>query len=126
MRTLQRNKREISYALYSGVQDVVDSEGNFTGEQEITYASPVTTRMNVSGGRGRAEIELFGVDNPFSRTVVADDLTTPFDTDTVWWFEANPLTDPHNYRCTGVARTINQVVIALAEVEVSKPPVVSG
>lgn len=126
MRTLQRNKREISYALYSGVQDVVDSEGNFTGEQEITYASPVTTRMNVSGGRGRAEIELFGVDNPFSRTVVTDDLITPFDTDTVWWFEANPLTDPHNYRCTGVARTINQVVIALAEVEVSKPPVVSG
>ena len=126
MRTFQRNKREISYALYSGVQDVVDSEGNFTGEQEITYASPVTTRMNVSGGRGRAEIELFGVDNPFSRTVVTDDLITPFDTDTVWWFEANPLTDPHNYRCTGVARTINQVVIALAEVEVSKPPVVSG
>ena len=126
MRTLQRNKREISYALYSGVQDVVDSEGNFTGEQEITYASPVTTRMNVSGGRGRAEIELFGVDNPFSRTVVTDDLITPFDTDTVWWFEVNPLTDPHNYRCTGVARTINQVVIALAEVEVSKPPVVSG
>lgn len=117
MRTLQRNKREISYALYSGVQDVVDSEGNYTGEQEVSYATPVTTRMNVSGGRGRAEIELFGVENPFTHTVVTDDLTTQFDTDTVWWFEADPETEPYNYRCTGVARTINQVVIALAEVD---------
>lgn len=126
MRTVQRNKREISYALYSGVQDVVDSEGNYTGEQEVSYATPVTTRMNVSGGRGRAEIELFGVENPFTHTVVTDDLTTQFGTDTIWWFEANPATDPHNFRCTGVSRTPNQVVIALAEVEVSKPPVVSG
>lgn len=119
MRTVQRNKREISYALYSGVTDVVDSEGNLTGEQTVSYATPVTTRMNVSGGRGRAEIELFGVDNPFTRTVVTDDLTTPFDTDTIWWFEANPATEPHNYRCTGVSRTINQVVIALAELDVT-------
>jgi len=119
VRTVQRNKREISYALYSGVTDVVDSEGNLTGEQTVSYATPVTTRMNVSGGRGRAEIELFGVDNPFTRTVVTDDLTTPFNTDTIWWFEANPLTDPHNYRCTGVSRTINQVVIALAELDVT-------
>ena len=126
MRTVQRNKREISYALYSGVQDVVDSEGNYTGEQEVSYAKPVTTRMNVSGGRGRAEIELFGVENPFTHTVVTDDLTTQFGTDTIWWFEANPATDPHNFRCTGISRTPNQVVIALAEVEVSKPPVVSG
>lgn len=126
MRTVQRNKREISYALYSGVQDVVDSEGNYTGEQEVSYATPVTTRMNVSGGRGRAEIELFGVENPFTHTVVTDDLTTQFGTDTIWWFEANPATDPHNFRCTGISRTPNQVVIALAEVEVSKPPVVSG
>ena len=56
MRTVHRNKREISYALYSGVTDVVDSEGNLTGEQTVSYAAPVTTRMNVSGGRGRAEI----------------------------------------------------------------------
>ena len=126
MRTLQRNKREISYALYSGVQDVVDSEGNYTGEQEVSYATPVTTRMNVSGGRGRAEIELFGVENPFTHTVVTDDLTTAFSTDTIWWFGKTPSDGAHNFRCTGISRTPNQVVIALAEVEVSQPPVVSG
>lgn len=119
MRTLQRNKRTIWYALYNGVTEVVDEDGNYTGEQEVSYGEPIDAKMNVSGGRGQAEIELFGVDNPFTRTAVTDDLTTPFTTDTIWWFEADPETDPHNYRCTGVSRTINQVVIALAEISVS-------
>jgi hypothetical protein len=119
VRTLNRNKRTIWYALYNGVTEVVDEDGNYTGEQEVSYGEPIQARMNVSGGRGQAEIELFGVDNPFTRTAVTDDLDTTFNTDTIFWFEADPLTDPHNYRCTGVARTINQVVIALAELDVT-------
>ena len=126
MRTLQRNKRTIYYALYNGVQEVVDSDGNYTGEQEVSYGEVQTARMNVSGGRGQAEIELFGVDNPFTRTAVTDDLITPFNTDTIFWFEADPLSEPHNYRCTGVSRTINQVVIALAELDVEHEETVSA
>ena len=126
MRTLQRNKRTIWYALYNGVTEVVDEDGNYTGEQEVSYGEPIQARMNVSGGRGQAEIELFGVDNPFTRTAVTDDLTTPFTTDTIFWFEADPETDPHNYRCTGISRTINQVVIALAELDVQHDDVISG
>ena len=118
MRTLQRNKRAIWYALYNGVTEVVDEDGNYTGEQEVSYSEPIQARMNVSGGRGQAEIELFGVDNPFTRAAVTDDLDTQFNTDTIFWFEADPETDPHNYRCTGISRTINQVVIALAELDV--------
>ena len=119
MRTLQRNKRTIWYALYNGVTEVVDEDGNYTGEQEVSYGEPIQARMNVSGGRGQAEIELFGVDNPFTRTAVTDDLTTPFNTNTIFWFDADPEMDSHNYRCTGVSRTINQVVIALAEVDIT-------
>lgn len=106
--------------------DVIDDEGNYTGEQAVTYAEPVEARMNVSGGRGQAEIELFGVDNPFTRTAVTDDLDTAFTTDTVFWFEAEPTTEEHNYRCTGVARTINQVVIALAEIDRTTGELVSA
>ena len=138
MRTVQRNKQTVYYALYAGVTDVVDAEGNYTGEQTVRYGNITEARMNVSGGRGQAEIELFGVDNPFTHTLVTDDLKTPFDTDTIWWVGAeSPLFSPedydgvlteddqlfgtklgpHNMRCTGVARTINQVVIALADVD---------
>jgi hypothetical protein len=125
VRTVQRNKRTIWYALYNGVTEVVDDDGNYTGEQEVSYGEPIQARMNVSGGRGQAEIELFGVDNPFTRTAVTDDLDTTFNTDTIFWFEADPLTDPHNYRCTGVARTINQVVLALAELDINHEEIVS-
>lgn len=120
MRTIQRNKRTIWYALYQGDTELTDSDGNLTGEHPNAYATPVKTRMNVSGGRGQAEIEMFGIDNPFTHTAVTDDLTTPFDTDTVFWFGIEPMNGQlqvkHNFRCTGVSRTINQVVIALAEV----------
>ena len=125
MRTVQRNKRTIWYALYNGVTEVVDEDGNYTGEQEVSYGEPIQARMNVSGGRGQAEIELFGVDNPFTRTAVTDDLDTLFNTDTIFWFEADPLVDPHNYRCTGVSRTINQVVLALAELDINHEEIVS-
>ena len=118
MRTLKRNKRPVAYAFYNGITELTDASGNYTGEYQINYTTPVKTLMNVSGGRGLAEIHMFGTDNQFSRTLVTDDLTTPFSTETVWWVEADPDTQPHNYRCTGVARTINQVVIALAEVNV--------
>ena len=126
MRTLQRNKRTIAYALYVGIQELTDDDGNLTGEQSPIYGEVVTTRMNVSGGRGQAEIELFGVDLPFTRTAVTDDLNTKFDTETIFWFEADPETDPYNYRCTGVSRTVNQVVLALAEVDKTTGEVISA
>ena len=137
MRTLQRNKRPICYALYNGVTEAVDNDGNYTGEQVVTYGNPVKTKMNVSGARGKAEIEMFGVENPFTHTLITDDLETPFDTQTIWWVNTSPVSavagiavagiavcgmahsQPHDFRCTGVARTNNTVTIALAEVDVS-------
>ena len=118
MRTNQRDKRTIYYALFNSVTEMTDDNGNYTGEFAITYGTQVQAKMNVSGGRGQAEVEMFGIDNPFTHTAVTDDLTTDFNTDTIFWFRTDP-TGPHNYRCTGVSRTINQVVIALAEVNVS-------
>ena len=86
MRTNQRNKRTIYYALYQGVTEITDEMGYYTGEVEITYSEPIKAKMNVSGGRGAADIEMFGIDNPYTRTAVTDDLTTAFDTDTIFWF----------------------------------------
>ena len=91
MRTLKRNKRPVAYARYAGVQELTDALGNYTGEYAVSYTEPVKTLMNVSGGRGQADIALFGLTDTFSRTAT--------------------------YRVVAVSRTINQVVIALAEVE---------
>ena len=130
MRTTQRDKRTIWYALYLGTTELVGDDGNYTGEHSVNYSAPVKARMNVSGGRGRAAVEMFGIENPFTRAAVTDDLTTEFDTDTIWWFGVTPGATAeevaHNYRCTGVVKTVNSCTIALAEVDVSHPPIVSA
>lgn len=125
----------MAYAFYNGVTELTDNEGNYTGEYAVTYTNPVCSLMNVSGGRGQADISLFGLTQTFSRTATTQDLETPFNTETVFWIEKSPDSavagkaiagrakvgkedgEPFDYRVVAVARTINQVVLALAEVE---------
>lgn len=117
MRTVKRNKRPVAYAFYEGVTALTDSDGFYTGEYSVSYTTPVKTLMNVSGGRGQADIALFGLTQTFARTATTEDLQTPFNTQTVFWVENDPDTEPFDYRVVAVSRTINQVVLALAEVE---------
>lgn len=119
MRTLQRNRRPVSYAFYDGVTELRDEDGNLTGEYEVQYTAPVKAMMNVSGGRGQADIALFGLTQTFARTATTEDLKTPFNTQTVFWVEKDP-PEPFDYRVVAVSRTINQVVLALAEVETNE------
>lgn len=126
MRTLKRNKRPVAYSFYNGITELSDEEGNFTGEYAVSYTLPVKTLMNVSGGRGQADIALFGLTDTFSRTATTEDLDTKFTTQTVFWIETNPDSDPFDYRVVAVARTINQVVLALAEVEHPESYIISA
>lgn len=126
MRTLKRNKRPVAFAFYEGVTELLDDNGNYTGEYTVSYTTPVKTLMNVSGGRGQADIALFGLTQTFARTATTEDLITPFNTETVFWVEKDPDTEPFDYRVVAVSRTINQVVLALAEVERVEEPVVSA
>ena len=119
MRTLQRNRRPVAYAFYDGVTELRDEGGNLTGEYEVQYTAPVKAMMNVSGGRGQADIALFGLTQTFARTATTEDLKTPFNTQTVFWVEKDP-PEPFDYRVVAVSRTINQVVLALAEVETNE------
>ena len=119
MRVVNRNRRPVAYAFYEGTTEIIDDNGLHTGEYEVHYTDPVRALMNVSGGRGQANVRLFGIGSEFDRTIVTDDLITPFSTDTVFWVETDPDDAPFDYRVVSVARTINQVVLGLAEVEVS-------
>lgn len=122
MRTVQRNKRPVAYAFYQGVTELTDTDGLLTGEYAVSYTEPVKTLMNVSGGRGQADIALFGLTQTFARTATTEDLETQWNTETVMWVEKDPDTEPFDYRVVAVSRTINQVVLALAEVETDEDP----
>lgn len=117
MRTVKRNKRPVAYAFYQGVTELTDAGGNLTGEYSVQYTAPVKALMNVSGGRGQADIAMFGLTQTFGRTATTEDLDVPWNTETVMWIETDPDTEPFDYRVVAVSRTINQVVLALSEVE---------
>ena len=117
MRTLKRNKRPVAYAFYEGVTELTDSDGNLTGEYSVQYTEPIKALMNVSGGRGQADIAMFGLTQTFGRTATTEDLDVDWNTETVMWIETDPDTEPFDYRVVAVSRTINQVVLALSEVE---------
>ena len=109
----------MAYAFYQGVTDVVNEDGELTGEHEISYSEPVKALMNVSGGRGQANINLFGIGSSSMRTIVTEDLETPFSNETVFWVETDPDTEPFDYRVVNISRTVNHVVIAIDEVRKS-------
>ena len=126
MRTLQRNKRDVWYALYLGEVEVVDEDGNYTGETEIAYGDPVHIRANVSPATGNTNMEMFGNFSDYSRVVVTDDVSIPVNENAVMWIDTEP-TEGHgiegyNYIVKRVARSFNSVAIAVEDVDVEVEP----
>lgn len=117
MRTLERNKQSIYYANYSGVTEIVDENGFYTGETTISYTEPTQIKVNVSAARGEASVDLFGTDLNYTKTIVSDkDLG--IDEHSILWI-GKPNTEPHNYVVVSIAKSINYITYAIREVDVS-------
>ena len=123
MRTLNRNKQTIYYALYKGNTEITDSYGDPTGESVATYDTPVKLRCNVSASRGTADSELFGIDLNYSKTLCVEGVNCPIKEDSILWIGRTPDfkedTVKHNYVVVAVAVSLNNTVYAVKEVKVS-------
>ena len=115
MRELEINKRNIWYATFKGYTDAVDKAGYKTGEKTKTYSDPVAIRINVSPARGNANLEIFGIDCNYSRTMTTADLECPIQEDTILWIGI-PSTDPPNYVVVRKAVSLHDIVYAIREV----------
>lgn len=60
MRTLELNKTNLWYTREIGEIDVVDDEGNFTGEIEMEYLKPEKIRLHLYPASGEVLEESFG------------------------------------------------------------------
>ena len=123
MRSLTRNKQRIFYSLYTGKQEVRDEWGNLVSEPVLTYGEPVEYYINVSAARGTADVEQFGINTPYTKTMVTNDLTCPIDETTRLWIGREPTDNgvevPHNYVVVMVAKSINSITYAIKEVSVT-------
>ena len=118
MRSLNRNKRKIYYALRTGDMANVDEYGNETGESTPTYGERRALMCNVSAATGQDAVQAFGSFTGYSRTMCVADNGCPIEEDSILWFGID-LDQPHNYIVVRKADSKNGVLYALQEVTVT-------
>jgi len=119
MRAQKRNAVPVWYALYNTSYKQTNAEGKRTGENVQDYADPVCVKMNVSAAKGAADVEMFGIDTPYTKTLTTCDMSCPIAEDSVLWIDAEPDDKtPYNYVVVRIARSLNSITYAVKEVDV--------
>ena len=117
MRLLDRNKRTIKYALcQNNGSMLVDDDGNYTGEREPMYSSPVEIRCNVGSATGSSIIDQFGVNVDYDRTIQIERTGLGITETTVLWIDETDTEKPYDYIVRKVAESLNHTTLAVKKV----------
>lgn len=113
MRTLEKNKQDLQYALLSGEIPIYerDENGNIiyievdgqkvpveTGETELGYKNPVKFRGNIAMSGGETEAKSFGVDiSDYDAVLLMEKDEIPLDETSILWHTSKvKYVDKHN------------------------------
>lgn len=125
MRTLKRNQVPFWYANPVSQKAVLDEYGNETSDIEITYSLPVEVNANISPARGTADLDMFGINESYTKTIVSENKELPINKATILWIDSEPDVNgeagnvKHDYVVVAVAKSLNSVTIAIKGVDVS-------
>lgn len=95
----ERNKRTVWYALYEGTTEIVDSDGNKTGERLPVYGKVRAIRVNISGTSGltnnnlsgKVEYQPYGQQNMYVMTLNPLPPDCRIDEMSVFWVDTKPV-----------------------------------
>lgn len=134
MRCMNRNKVKFFYSLYEGREPITDEYGNVTGEYDVKHGNPTEGYANISAAKGETQTRQFGESETYDKVIVMGNEAPPIDEYSVLWVdtvpqlnedgslavdeEGNVLT-PHDYIVKKVAKSLNNVSIAISKVNVS-------
>lgn len=118
MRSLNRNKRQLYYALYLKDTPIVDEYGNESGESEPVYGGVRELRGNISAASGEDVAQAFGNFTNYSRVLCVADNLCPLTERAIVWFGVG-VDKPYNYVVTRKADSKNGILYALQEVTVT-------
>lgn len=134
MRCMNRNKADFYYALYESREPMEDEYGNTLGEQNVTHGNPVKSSANISAAKGETQTRQFGENLSYDKVIVMDNATPPIDEYSILWVDTVPqlnedgslavnekgeVITPHDYVVKKVAKSLNNVSIAISKVTVS-------
>lgn len=132
MHGLARNQTTVYYALFKSKSEIVDSNGNKTGQYRLSYSSPVALSANVRWDSGAVEFAGFGLSGNAQRRMIVCDPNCPITIDTVLWIGITPDSNGYdgqitpNYVVAGAPeRSLNQAAYLLQEVNISCDPLPS-
>ena len=111
MRSLERNKRNISYALLTGTEPIKDDYGNDTLEIKRVYSEFTEYKANISSAVGEEAVMVFGSQTNYSRTISVADRSCPFAVE-----GARILYNSKTYEVVKVADSVNGFFLAVREV----------
>ena len=117
MRSLNKNKRQLYFALHEGDNKSLDEYGNETGESTPVYGEIKALNGNVSASSGEEVVQAFGSFTNYTRVLCVADNHCPIDENSIIWFGVAP-TEPHNYIVTRKADSKNGILYAVKEVKV--------
>lgn len=99
MITLVRDRQTFYYALYRGVEEI-QRDGLYTGGRRKRYDPVVKAEMPVSGARTAygfvsnvVQMDFFGLDKPYSKTMWTHDMDCPITEETILWMDMGKLND---------------------------------
>jgi hypothetical protein len=133
MRCLSRNKTPFYFAPLEGQSEIIDEYGNATGQYEVSYLPPSKTYGNISAARGEMQSRQFGESETYDKVIVLDNPQVAIDEYTILWVDTLPklmrdgslvrddngeVVTPHDYIVKKVARSLNNVSIAISKVVV--------
>ena len=118
MRSLNRNKRQIYYAIRSSEVANIDEYGNETGELTPVYGAATPLLCNVSAASGADAVQAFGSFTAYTRTMFVSDNACPINEHSIVWFGVAPPA-AHNYLVVRKADSKNGILYALREVTVT-------
>lgn len=128
----ERNKRTVWYALYEGTTEIVDSDGNKTGERLPVYGKVRAMRVNVSGTSGltnnnlsgKVEYQPYGQQNMYVMTLNPLPSDCRIDEMSVFWVDTKPVlkedgtTDtPYDHVIYRIAGSLNWRACQVARVQ---------
>lgn len=122
MRSLERNKKTLYYALYDEEIPVKDECGNETGETTSGYGKPVKIRARVTPNKGNASEEAFGITTDYDRVIISTK-ELPITETSIAWVDTMPVikedgsTDtPHDFKVVKIAPDINTHQYAIKKI----------
>lgn len=89
MHLAERNKEKIFYSLLRKSDPVTDENGYESGEEKLTYYSPVEEKVVLSDPGGNSDLNVFGILPQYQRTMISD-RKLPIEKGTILWVESIP------------------------------------